>query len=301
MSIVYSKEDSEQPVNYLNREIVLNPADVPEQLLAVLLTVRVSALAESQVHLNQVAQLQEAFEKVAMSILQGSVQGSTLDAPGDHKHGRLFTSDIVLSAHRGFTCTMTNFYYFLYTMNEKRLLPNQEELPQLQQDSGSLTSGNSASSNNSNSSSALKQSPLRVRITVEDTHGTKVLEDGSFRVDVRADRDEVYTLLRHGAKGIQEHVQQHRRMQQEINILSAEAVAELNLISITPAVGVSEEQLLEFLRRFTAYMKQSRVTKHALQQLHGLKVVAGHYLGVTDNGACVLPWELSLPEPIDSY
>jgi hypothetical protein len=294
MSIVYSKEESEHRINYLDREILLDPSDVPEQVLTILQMIRVGALFEAQVHVDQIARLQESFENAASAIIHTAMRSGT--AP---QH--TLSSDVVISVRRGHTCSITNFYYFLYTMNEQRLFTSAEaELVELgtnnQRAVDSETKDTADVTTHTHSTPhELKRPPLQVRITIEDRYGTKLLEDGSFRIDVRAERDDVYALLQRGAQGLVEQIAQHRVLQDGIALLTSSVMAELDLLSVTPAVGVNEEQFVEFLRRLKAYSRRSNPNRGALLQLHGLKVVVGHYLGVTDDGACVLPWELSLP------
>lgn len=299
MSIVYTKTEDETRINYLNREILLDPSDVPEQVLAVLQTIRTSSIAESQAHVDQIALLKAVFERTASALVLAELH-RTASATKNATHPS--SSDAVITLHKGFTCSMTNLYYFLYAMNDKQLITDRAVLSETTDasDAANQTAPNEHGAAAYLIEPTMRQDllrpPLTVRITVEDRHGTKVLEDGSFRVDVMADKRDVYALLRSSAKDVAEQIARHRVLQDEIASLRAALIAELELLSIVPAVGVSEEQLVEFLRRLKAHSGRSS-THTALRQLHGLHVVVGHYLGVTDEGACVLPWELSLPAP----
>jgi hypothetical protein len=89
MSIVYSKEESEHRINYLDREIILDPSDVPEQVLTILQMIRVGALFEAQVHVDQIARLQESFENAASAIIHTAMRsGTALHPPAYRRHTR---------------------------------------------------------------------------------------------------------------------------------------------------------------------------------------------------------------------
>jgi hypothetical protein len=281
MSIVFSKDGDEQRISYLDREIVLTSSDVPEQLLGVLGAIRVGAIFESQAHVDQIQQLQARFETAATSILHGTMQDLTATQQASESR----VGDMTVRVRRGFTCGMTNFYYFLYQMNKGKWVIDNQNVPALDGDRivQEQTGG------------ALRPPPLCVSITIEDSHGTKILEDGSFRIDVRAETEDVYALLQTGARGLGELASQHQQMQLEIERLRREVTATLGITSLQTAVGISPEQLLTFLQRVDAYLRMD-TAREALLQLNGLRLVVGQYLGVADDGACILPWEVVLPE-----
>lgn len=295
MTIVFSKGVYDQRINYLEREIILTYADVPEELIDILRAVRREAIVESAHHVEQIHRLQQAFESTATVITSGALgQQQRDDANRRHSGDRLQPSTRVkVSIHKGFTCSTTNFYYFLYMMNKEKLIFDHST-----QQLASTQGGGSADHLNEDSPTSCSHSidvpPLPLRITIEDSHGTRILEDGNFRVDVRADAATVLRLLTKGSADIALLAAQHQQRQDEITRLCAQLQADLGILKFAPGVGVTDEQFLDFLRRLDAYRRDS-VTKEALLQLKGLDVTVGHYLGITDEGGCILPWELSLP------
>ena len=73
---------------------------------------------------------------------------------------------------------------------------------------------------------------------------------------------------------------------------------ELQLQQLRRGVGVDDEQYLTCLRNMHAYLRLSSNgrSKSALRQLSGLRVIVGSYLGVSDDGSCIIPWDMNLPE-----
>ena len=271
MSIAFTKEEGEQRINYVDREICLTSADVPEQILSVLQSVKVSAIQESDSHMEQIDKLKARFESAATAILIGTL----------NQKGVRGISTVNVRVRRGFTCSMSHFYYFLYMMNKQELILNATRIGVSNTSPGSSSAG-------------LQKNPVVLTITIEDSHGTKILPDGSFRIDVRADTEIVYTLLHNNAKGLAELAKQHQQMRVEIAKRKKGIISLLGLESLEPGKGVTEEQFLEFLQQLDAYGSHPDYL-NALLQLQGLRVVVGHYLGVADDGACILPWEFALP------
>ena len=74
-----------------------------------------------------------------------------------------------------------------------------------------------------------------------------------------------------------------------------ELEATLSLASLETGPGVDEGAFEQFLRRLQEYTGASTARgagAGALSGLRGLRVRVGRYLGVADDGACILPWDL---------
>lgn len=282
MYIVFCKEEDELRINYLDHTILLNPTDVPMQLLDVLAAVDLSAIEEVQINSAKFNLLHAKFESMACNAL--------LEGLREEKHTSGHAPQLItVKVRRGFTCSLTNFYYFLHTMNKRASIFEATHL--LQYDS---SDEEHSKSDAVNGKEQMQVRPMEVLITVEDSHGTKHLQDGSFRVDVRADAAAVRTLLLQGCGTLAEKAQRHYEVHSEIERLQAQLKTSLTLVGIHAGVGVDDMQFLTCLQRLEVYAQQTR-SGATLKQLGGFRVLVGHYLGMADDGACIIPWEFALP------
>lgn len=288
MHIVFTKDASEFRLNYLDQEIILDPTDVPDQWLVVLQSVKPDAVHEVQLHAQKFDVLHSKFESMVFNALLRGMQG--VDADNASTVERAVTAhNIQVHVKRGFTCSLTNYYYFLHKMNQKLRVV---QVPGLHD-----TASNSFDENEPvdlTAKSRVQIRPLEVNIVIEDAHGTKLLPDGTFRIDVRADLGDVQALLLAGCKMLPELLQYHYQEQCEIETRTVSLTWTIQWISIRPGVGVSSTQFLVCLQRMDEYLHVPQA-KAALLQLAGMRVQVGHYLGMADDGSCIVPWEIALP------
>lgn len=290
MNIVISKDASEFRLNYLDREIILDPTDVPDQWLVVLQSVNPGAIKEVEEQLPKFEVLQSKFESMAQNAL---LRGLCSTASAENSGSELLVPSapaVHVTVKRGFTCSTTSYYYFLHQMNRK--------LDVTVEPGAMLGAENSAQrytcSDAVNGEQRVQVRPMDVFVIIEDSHGTKLLPDGTFRIDVRADSDAVQALLVKGSSSLSELVKSHNSTQRAIEVLTESLASVIKWQSIRTGVGVDIGQFLVFLQRLDEYVRLPEC-KAALLQLEGLRVVVGHYLGMADDGACILPWEICLP------
>lgn len=288
MHIVFAKDASEFRLNYLDQEIILDPTDVPDQWLVVLQSVNPDAIHEVQLHAQKFDILHSKFESMVCNALLQGMQG-VLDGNVDAIESTVSAHNIHVHVKRGFTCSLTNYYYFLHKMNQKL---NVVEVPGLHSTTNS--SSGDPEQLHATAESGVQLRPLEVNIVVEDAHGTRLLPDGTFRIDVRADLGDVQALLLEGSKRLPELLQRHYEEQCEIEALITSLTRTIQWLSIRPGVGVSSTQLLVCLQRMDEYLRVPQA-KSALLQLSGMRVQVGHYLGMADDGSCIVPWEIALP------
>ena len=286
MQIVFCKEEDERRVNYLDHTILLNPTDVPMQLLEVLTAIDLRAIQDVKQHAAKFDLLHAKFESmVSNALLEGLRKSASSNEVASHQ------LMITVKVRRGFTCSLTNFYYFLHTMDKFML--EFESTPLLQPDSHDSTGAEGVT--HAAESEQIQVRPMEVIITIEDSHGTKHLEDGSFRIDVRASADNVRALLLQGCDTLAEKAQRHYEVHTEIQRLRAHLVTALGLVDVQVGVGVDDIQFLTCLQRLEVYEQESH-SGATLRQLRGFRVLVGHYLGMADDGACIIPWEFALPQ-----
>lgn len=271
MSIVFCKDEDDFRINYLDRTVLLNPTDVPEQLLAVLAAIDLRAIEEVRTHSAKFDILRDKFESMVSNVLvRGLKRESQLnDLP---------VQQVRVRVQKGFTCSPTNYYYFLHMMNQRL---------EVLEPAAVLCACNSQQQR-------VQVRPMEVLVTVEDSHGTKLLQNGSFRIDARVDADTVHKLLVEGCSSLCERVRRYSDVQTEIVRLQTHLINALSILDIQPGVGVSDVQFVTCLQRMELYAAEGR-SRATLRQLAGFRVVVGHYLGMADDGACILPWEIALP------
>lgn len=295
MHIVFCKEEHEFRVNYLDHAILLNPTDVPVQWLSVLASIDLDAIAEVRKHAAKFDILHSKFESMAEAVL---VRGLGLAS----EHSGVPAQRITVRVRRGFTCSLTNYFYFLHVMNQQLNTFESVALEGGPAESQFPSNGGPDPTTRNETQQQQPQQmqirPMEISIVVEDSHGTKLLQDGSFRVDARADTSTVHALLAQGSVSLVQLVRRYYDLQTETLRLSAHLIKTLHLLDIQRGVGVSDEQFVTCLQRMELYCEDSR-TRNSLQQLDGFRVVVGHYLGMADDGACIIPWDIVLPDRIE--
>ena len=102
-------------------------------------------------------------------------------------------------------------------------------------------------------------------------------------------------VLSGGCGSLAELVQGYYNVQEEIVRLTAHLKSTLSLQDIQPGVGVNDIQFVTCLQHMELYAEDEGRPRASLRQLAGFRVLVGHYLGMADDGACIIPWEIVLP------
>jgi len=307
MKIVVSPTNSEQtvPIDYLEREILLDPSHVPIQWLQLLQDVDLAALRAVEGQVRKLSNMKGAVETFAAVQLGRAVKRERGMAP----------VRVLASVRRGFTCSQNNFCYFLQRVSDELgadvgvgsggATAEIWGLPSLSLSDADYNYDDVEGFHGSSSSSDVQQDhkqgpghvelrPVEVELVVEESHGTKLLPDGTFRVDVRTSASALRKLLVAGAEQCALHSQQHQHLLQEQATLHARLLQDLRILELRPGVGVDCQMFTHFLRSADAYARLGRRSRGALRQLEGMRVIIGYYLGTSDDGACLLPWDMEL-------
>jgi hypothetical protein len=315
MSIVFSTDERDWRVNYYDQEIILDPTDVPEQWLQVLQYINVNEIEKAVGVVKSIESDKSMFEMYANL----KFESSAALLCKDKNDAQPMQFKVVVRP--GFTCSVSNFYYFLRNMNDgftkvhrdmysNRSVVANEDL---------LAPKTSPVESNTSCEQQVQMRPVELPIIVEFAHGTKLLDNGNFRVDVRDCFADVNSLLESEMGRLVQLAVRHAALAGQLDQARSSLVASLSLKQVTKGVGVSDEQYLVCLLRLAGYAEQrqgvgnshgyayghdygysgSRArarNKAALSHLSGLRVVVGHYLGMADDGSIILPWDIYLPD-----
>lgn len=196
---------------------------------------------------------------------------------------------------KGFTCSGVGYRNFLSGI-----------ALEVQRHSGSSidpkpTTGTTTSSSSSGTSSGqVRSTTLRLRFIVEDSHGTKILPNGVIRLDSSKlnylTTIHAVILQKNSILSALTQSEEARQKEGQVAQLMAAIRGKLELEQISYGAGVDEEKMETCLRSLSTYMARRNGSRGSLKELRGMNLVVGHYLGIADDGSCILPWDLQLPQ-----
>ena len=368
LRVVFTQDGSlRRAVDYAEGALRLDPSEVPIQWLAAMEAVQGPAVQQLAQFHREVEVLRRRCEDavitwLANSLLKWKAQqeggGGELNELDDELvNGIGVDLDVTVWLRQGFTCSHARFAAFLQNVEAELQChsgSNGDSIAAQTQayinarlgstdttqrvhvtapasDSSAPTAASTAAPTAA-FTSALKAAPVRVLVTVEDGHGSRLLNDGSLRLDCDASCGVIQALLaKHAQACATRSAEAVRELEQlrslELSVAKrlqlspdggggAAAVAardvtvragagqasigeghmesDAALHSLRAAAGVERDRYLRFLRQMDAHLA-TRQGRAALQHLRGQRLVAGLYLGVADDGSCILPWDFSLP------
>lgn len=296
MTLVLSSDDStHDPVDATEAHVKINPADVPMQWLRIFQSVRIDTLmkvhAVEQSLSDQVQYTEKIFSKVIKYYLLNRLKWSPENA-----------SQLNVVLKRGFTCSRGNMIQFLSNTNaavgDHIILRNDNDTYN-DTDININIINNEEIDNNHTSMRGFDMRwvdalPLQIKITIEEGHGTRLLESGDFRVDCRASWTNIEQLIQNRIIESIEKVVDRKLLLQRLDKAKQRLCSRLKIVSIDAGVGVDDMKFEKCLSGMDAYLNQSdnRNKGNKLRGLAGVKVKIGKYLGMSDDGACILPWNL---------
>lgn len=191
MTIVFTADDCsfETPVDYREGSIRLNPTQVPAQWLSLLQSISPEQAKVTQVFVDQMHHLERSFERELLTALA--------------KENGDVSQRLKFSIRRGFTCSKMNYFQFLRNCFPTKSTSEDREFPMLNSVDEVVDEREKDNSPDVDSESkAAVVRPIVCNIVVEDSHGTRILDDGNFRVDYTANDSKVLQLI--GSSSIEE-------------------------------------------------------------------------------------------------
>ena len=319
LKCILTADDFHHPVDAVEGHVLLNPGHVEMQWRSTLESVTPAHVEEAKVAATKVAEL-----RIAVETGLGAVVRAALNKAGQD----LTAAQLGVRVTRGHTCSQRWFRHWLQEWQSggqdgdsqemdvvvARLLGSAKPIvstaavasaaattPTPATTPATTPAPTAKSSALVAPTSWLSRLPLTLTITIEEGHGTRLLPSGGLRIDCRATRPAMLVLLTDAAL-------LHSAAQLTSDASAADAALQqlvsklrdgLGLASLEAGVGVGSTQFAEFLRRIDDYLavqrRRSDAHRGILAALAGLRVRAGLYLGLTDDGCVNLPWEIALP------
>ena len=144
-----------------------------------------------------------------------------------------------------------------------------------------------------------------VELVVEEGHGSRLLPSGQIRLDARLAATEVLSLLQASALESVRLTAQHQHVFADTEALRRQLKHALRLRELGKAVGVDDTKFAEALRSIDSYLQRQNNDRYyqdkgtaelrlgVFRHMQGLRLVVGHYTGLRDDGAVLLPWSIS--------
>jgi hypothetical protein len=299
LSLIFGKDDSpRKDIDYIERTIYIDCTEPSMQWKNSLLKITQQNLQVMHEIAEKVLSIKSFFRNYIYHLLKIEMINQDQPVPD----GKPLIS---IDVEKGFTCSETQFSHFLARIQKE--FGHYDKLP------ASLLSCDRDSSRNNYSSTSLDSSLFHVKIVIEDRYGTRLLPNGTFRIDWQASYDKIEELFHRDALHGLQLIQQNNFMMKELDNLEKDIIALLDLRSLEKGKGINDEQYLMSLKNIHSYLmkrdKQKKVwskdiVEHPLsssmirgifQHLYGLKVCIGYFSGLRDDGVILLPWNFRIP------
>ena len=248
-------------VDYIERKIYINPTCTPSQWIRTLSRIR-------SLNDDELIEDNSYLERKISEYLQNQIA-----------HIIANNNDTVqVNISRGFTCSEGSYGLFLSNLAEQlsvNPLICLSELPSTQ----------------------LRKEPYLLQVIIEDSHGTKILPDGTIRLDrkVNLSNIEEAILKPHLILEALKLSRETQKLKGQVHTLLENMVEKLKVKSLKYGVGIDEGKMKVCLTAMKEYMDRRKGSCGSLKELNGMNLVIGHYLGIADDGSCILPWDLELP------
>jgi len=312
LTLVLTNDDcSSLPVNVMDGEVQLCPGHVPLQWLETITSVDANVVQQAQVNRSEIRAMEETVSFSLSRKLLQTLMLSRLSAEDQ----RAVIGSVSIKVSKGFTCSASAYGYFLRNLlTNDSIESDMEHLLVSKSLDATISSQSDYSKEYTNKTSSLPtyhesphallessslwltQLPLTIKVVCEHGHGSKPLSTGDLRVDARSDPTQVIELLKQSAIYCVKTSALQKRKRFLVKQLRDDLVSRLQLRSLVPGIGVSEEEFfnwMEHLRDALNISKRSTGIR-GLRSLQGLPVRVGKYLGLSDDGSVILPSEMPL-------
>lgn len=286
LSLLIAKDDAASlDIDYIERVIRIDCSDIAAQWIFAFQRI-------SQEHLQTMKEIQLQIETLQYEIEQ--VFRYWIEKSKQHLSLPSLSPNITINIQRGFTCSQRRYAEWLGKI--------QREIFTLESKSSGHPSSFPSSSALSRGSPEMEIAPLRLNFIIEDSHGTKLLVNGSFQIDVNTSATQIKELIQRNLGSAIDQIKHQQVIDEKTINLQSQLVHRLELLSISRGKGVQEDQYLFALQNLLNYLhrKNARNTRNRgiLKHLSGVRVIIGHYHGIRDDGACLLPWNFKILETL---
>lgn len=313
LKLVLTNDDcSNHPISAFEGEVQLCPGHVPLQWLETLTAVDSDTITDAEKYGDAISRdLQTALPLLNAKFRRGLLRGLEAQDFGRKEMNVCICNAVRVNFRRGYTSSRVGFRSLLasiladvppqvhngiaqthcgrdnwHTFDTKEYkVTNAEEQQKWKLDSDALLDA---------STLWLSEVPLTVDIVVESGHGSKILSNGDIRIDNRAGVATLWKLLEEATafdalKNTAITKMKRRALNEQVQAVSGK----LGLVSLTRAVGVTEDHFFHFLQRLASHIDGPNVSR-ALLNLRGLRVKVGHYASIDADGSVIVPHRLLL-------
>jgi hypothetical protein len=259
-------------IDYDERNVYINPTYTPSQWVIALCKDRSSSSLHYHHHHNDARnEMKNLFERYLTQEIK-----------------KLTNKVVEIEIVKGFTCSELGYRNFLSGI-----------ALEVKQHLSASIANDYVESSSSARSGQVSSTTSRLRFIVEDSHGIKILPDGAIRLDSSKLNSlaVIHAAILHKSSILAALTQSEEARQKEAHVaqLMTAIRGKLELEKITYGTGVDEEKMETCLQSLRAYMTRRNGSRGSLKELRGMNLVVGHYLGIADDGSCILPWDLQLP------
>eukprot|EP01036_Dinobryon_divergens_P026070 gene26070-34675_t len=258
-------------IDYDERNVYINPTYTPSQWIIALSRDRSSTSLLYQQHHDARIEMKNLFERYLTQEIK-----------------KLTNKVVEIEIAKGFTCSELGYHNFLSGI-----------ALEVKQHLGASIANDNVEPSGSTRPGQVRSTTHRLRFIVEDSHGTKILPDGAIRLDSSKLNSlaVIHAIILQKSSILSALTQSEEARQKEAHVaqLMTAIRGKLELEKITYGAGVDEEKMETCLQSLSTYMARRNGSRGSLKELRGMNLVVGHYLGIADDGSCILPWDLQLP------
>ena len=309
MSLVITADDcSNLPVDSIERHILINPCQVPMQWIAVFQAVSKNAIDMATANYHKLNVLKVNYESIITSYVQSVMIPEAISAGkgmSEHEIQRRLKG-IKVDVRCGHTCSQLFFAKHMQAIVAESFDNySYVKKPNNGSDVNNNTPDNfediihlSDSKEIALSTSWLDMLPLTLTVIIEEGHGSRLTSKGDIRIECRSTATQTLQLLKSNSHKAIELVAEIKILLHNIELLKTILINRLNIISIDNGIGVNLSMIYQCLCRLNDYTTVNPYFGK-FRHLSGLRVIIGKYLGLSDDGAVILPHDWNLDDEIN--
>lgn len=308
MSLVITADDcSNLPVDSIERHILINPCQVPMQWIAVFQAVNKNAIDMATANYHKLNLLKVNYDSVITAYVQSiMIPAAMLAGKGVPEHEiQRRLKGIKVDVKCGHTCSQLFFAKHMQAIVTESF----NHYPHVKKPADELDANNTSikfddvihlsdSKEIALSTSWLDMLPLTLTVIIEEGHGSRLTSKGDIRIDCRSTAIQTFQLLKSNSHKAIELAAEIKILQHNIILLKATLINRLNIISIDNGIGVNLSMIHQCLCRLNDYTIVNPFFGK-FRHLSGLRVIIGKYLGLSDDGAVILPHDWNLDDEIN--
>ncbi len=308
MSLIITADDcSNLPVDSIERHVLINPCQVPMQWIQVFQEVNENAIKMATLNSRKINELKENYEKIVTSYVQSiMIPDAILAGKGmSEQEIKQRLKGIKVLVKCGYTCSQLFFSKHMQAIIESSNVDSNIKRLIVKLDTTNAADNSDRIIHLSNSkeialtTSWLDMLPLTLTIVIEEGHGSRLTSKGDIRVDCRSSAAQTLQLLKANSHKAIELVAEIKILLHNIELLKTVLIKRLNIISIDNGIGVNLSMIYQCLCRLNEYTTANPYFGK-FRHLSGLRVIIGKYLGLSDEGAVILPHDWNLDDEINT-